>query len=215
MATPDELRKRQEQLTRLAANDLAALWRQVSNAVEANQALRTVLPSLLQTYGQAAAALAADWYDEARHIAEVGGAFTAIPADFADQGVDELAGWASNKGTDLDSIRTLAEGGMQRRIATWSRETIVGSALADPAADGWQRVGLGSCAFCRMLIGRGAVYTEATADFASHDHCNCAAVPAFRGKPRPVKKYTPGASDRSKADGADYQLAKAWIDTHM
>jgi hypothetical protein len=30
-----------------------------------------------------------------------------------------------------------------------------------------------------MLIGRGAVYSEATADFQSHDHCNCQAEPAW------------------------------------
>jgi hypothetical protein len=31
-----------------------------------------------------------------------------------------------------------------------------------------------------MLLGRGAVYTEASADFEAHDHCNCGAAPAWR-----------------------------------
>jgi hypothetical protein len=68
-----------------------------------------------------------------------------------------------------------------------------------------------------MLIGRGAVYSEAGADFASHDHCNCSAVPAFGGQPRPVKPYT--VSPRRTIDpqtgkpvvDADFLRAKAWI----
>jgi hypothetical protein len=190
---------------------MAALWRQVSNAVEARVALQDVLPSLTRTYGQAAATVAADWYDEARAVADVSGNFRAIPASFEGQGTDALALWATEKGSDLASIQSLVEGGLTRRIFDWSRQTVMGSALADPRADGWQRVGAGSCDFCNLLIGRGAVYSEASADFASHDHCNCAAAPAFSGKPRPVKKYTPGPRDATKAGGTDYDRAKEWI----
>lgn len=211
MATPEQLRKRQEALARLAINDMAAMWRQVSNAVEARKALQDVLPSLINTYGQAAASVAADWYDEAREAAGVGGSFRAIPASIQDNATDALALWASEHGSDLTTIQTLVNGGMQRRIANWGRETVMGSALADPKADGWQRVGAGSCDFCNLLIGRGAVYSEATADFASHDHCNCAAAPAFSGEPRHVKPYTPGPREATKAGGADYDRAKAWI----
>lgn len=213
MSTPDELRKRQQALARLALNDMAAMWRQVSNAVEARIAMQDVLPTLIRTYGQAAAAVAADWYDEARIAANVGGAFTAIPADIGDQASDALALWASEHGTDLAAIRTLAEGGITKRIHTWSRQTVMGSALADPRADGWQRVGAGGCktGFCDMLIGRGAVYSEATADFAAHDHCKCAAVPAFGGRPRPVKPYKVGPRHGNEAD---FERAKAWIASH-
>lgn len=217
MATAAQLRKRQEALARLAANDMAALWRQVSNAVEARIALQDVLPALLETYGGAAASVAADWYDEAREAAQIGGAFTAIPASIEEQAPEALALWASEHGTDLDSIRKLVDGGVQRRIANWSRETVMGSALADPRADGWQRTGAGSCTFCNMLIGRGAIYSESSADFASHDHCNCTAVPAFTGEPRPVKEYTVGprrqidpATGKAIPD-ADFERAKAWI----
>jgi len=209
--TPSQLRRNEEALTRLAANDLAALWRQVTNAAEADRALNDVLPALVRTYGQAAASLAADWYDEAREAAEVRGIFRAIPADLTDQGTQALAGWATAKGTDMDSVRTLVEGGLSRRIMAWSRDTVMGSALADPRADGWQRTGLGSCDFCAMLIGRGAVYSEATADFASHDHCNCVAVPVFTGKPRPVQKYTPSV----RQSEADQARAREWIADHL
>lgn len=223
MATPASLRRQQDALTRLALNDLAALWRQVSNAAEAQMALSDILPALLDTYGQAAAAVAADWYDEARLNADVGGSFRAIPAEIRDTGAHELAGWATAKGTDLDSIRTLAEGGAQRRILNFSRETVAGSSLADPAADGWQRVGAGSCPFCAMLIGRGAVYTEASVQFASHDNCHCAAAPAFKGAPRPVRLDEQGkrldVSTRSqrtddKQRAADNARIRSWIADH-
>lgn len=218
-----DLRRGEDALARLATNDLAALWRQVSNAVEARQALEDILPSLLRTYGQAAASLAADWYDEARLAAEVGGAFTAIPADFDAQGSRELAAWATGRGTDLDSVLTLVAGGMQRRLMAWSRDTVMGSALADPRADGWQRVGLGSCAFCAMLIGRGAVYSESTADFASHDHCHCSAAPAFKGRPRPVlldengkriKVSSRGHRTDDRQRRTDNARVRSWLEDH-
>lgn len=211
MPDPAQLRSNQAHLARLAASDLAALWRQVTNAAEARVALFDVLPSLIQTYGSAAAALASDWYDEARDEANVPGRFRAIPADLGDQDAASLVGWATDRGTTLDSVLALVNGGAQRRIANFSRQTIMGSSLADPRAHGWQRVGVGECDFCAMLVGRGAVYSEQTADFASHDHCSCVAVPAFSGEPKPVKPYTPS----QRQSDADQARARKWIADHM
>lgn len=191
-----------------AARDLAALWAQVETAAQAQIALNDVLPGLIDTYGSAAAILAANWYDDLRDKLAVKGSFTAIPADIADTGSHALVGWALSTATDLEAFQGLVQGGMQRRIANFSRDTIAGSSIADPHARGWQRVGSGSCAFCAMLIGRGAVYSQSTADFASHDHCHCSAVPAFDGHPRPVQPYTPSEWRGSDADRA---RARAWI----
>lgn len=191
-----------------ARRDLSALWQQVSDAATAQVALHDILPGLVDTYGAAAATLAADWYDEARAKADVSGRFTAVPADIRDSGAHALVGWALATATDYATFQSLVDGGMQRRIANFSRATITGSSVADPKAVGWQRVGSGECAFCRMLIGRGAVYTQATADFASHDHCRCSAVPAWNGRPHPVKPFTP--SERGVSD-ADRARARAWI----
>lgn len=174
-----QLRTNQRDLAGLAANDLIAVWRQVTNAAEARVALFDVLPSLVATYGSAAASLAADWYDDARDHAGVPGLFRAIPADPGDQNTASLVAWATDAGTTLDAVLALVNGGTQRRIAAFSRQTIMGSAIADPRSRGWQREGAGECDFCSMLIGRGAVYTENTADFEAHDHCNCVAAPSF------------------------------------
>lgn len=191
-----------------ARRDLNHLWQQVSEAAAAEVALRDVLPAVIDTYGAAAATLAAEWYDDARTKAGVAAAFTAIPADIRDTGAQALIGWALTEAQEYTTFRTLIEGGTERRIANFSRLTITGSAVADPKAAGWQRVGSGECAWCRMLISRGAVYREATADFSAHDHCRCSAVPAWSGHARPVKPYTPSLRGTSKAD---QDRAKAWI----
>lgn len=198
-------------LTIHARRDLSKLWRQVSEAAAAEVALHDVLPALIDTYGAAAATLAADWYDTAREKADVAGRFRAIPADIRDTGAHALIGWALTEATDYQAFQTLVEGGMDRRIANFSRGTITGSSVADPKARGWQRVGTGECSFCRMLIARGAVYSEATADFASHDHCHCSAVPAWNGRPVPVKPYTPSNRDTTDADRA---RVREYLRTH-
>jgi hypothetical protein len=162
-----------------ARGDLAALWREVETAQAVEAALRDVLPSLIETYGVAASAVAADWYDETRDEVGAPGRFTAIPADIPDVRAQSLVGWALDEATDFAAFQTLVEGGTQRRIANFSRLTVSRSSIADRAARGWKRVGIGQCDFCRMLIGRGAVYTEATVDFHAHDHCNCSPAPAW------------------------------------
>jgi hypothetical protein len=204
-------------LIRIALRDVGAVFGQVDTAETAREALEDLLPSLVALYGSAAATLSAEWYDEIRDDDEIRGRFAAIPAeiDAAAAGTSELAGWGIaplfQAEPDWESARTLVEGGLQRRIANASRGTITGSSIADPAADGWQRVGSGECEFCDMLIGRGAVYSEAGADFASHDHCNCTAAPAFGGQPRPVKPYTPSQRNVSDADRA---RVREYLRTH-
>ncbi len=214
------LRPETASLIRLADRDLAELWRLVAAGASAEVALRDILPSIITEYGALGGALAAEWYDGQRDKAGVRGAFTAIPTEPSDRGAQALIGWALREATDDASLQALIFGGTQRRIADHVRYTVAESAVADPRAGGWQRVGVGECKFCRMLIGRGAVYSEATADFASHDSCNCSAVPAWKGQPVPVKPYTVSPRRKLGPDGkpipdADFERAKAWIDAHL
>lgn len=213
MAAPAALRKSVDQLVGYASRDLSALWREVNDAAQARVALMDVLPALVETYGSAAATLAATWYDDAREKAAVRGAFSAIPVEPSDRGARALAGWATSTATDMTTLQALVLGGLQRRIADNVRGTIAGSSIADPSAQGWARAGAGGCTsgFCDMLIGRGAVYSESTADFASHDNCQCYAVPAFDGQPRPVKRYTPSLRNVSDADRA---RVREYLRTH-
>jgi hypothetical protein len=143
------------------------------------ESVSDVLPALVDGYGAAAATFSADWYDDLREERGVRGRFTAIPADIADTGTFALLGGRKPKPQSLDALKVI-QGGTQRRIANFSRQTVTLSSVEDPRARGWQRIGAGDCDFCAMLIGRGAVYTEASADFEAHDHCNCGAEPAWR-----------------------------------
>jgi hypothetical protein len=204
MPAPAALRNSADELVGYARRDLDALWREVSSAAQARVALMDILPALVRTYGSAAATLAAAWYDDARLKAGIAGTFEAIPVEAGDRGAQALAGWATSQASDMGALQTLVLGGLQRRIADHMRGTIADSSVADPGATGWAREGNGGCTsgFCDMLIARGAVYTEAGADFASHDHCQCYAVPAFKGEPRPVKAYTPTLRNVSDADRA-------------
>lgn len=209
-------RRDRDDLIGLALADVAALFRQFNAPGPLRDALMDLLPQLYDIYGSAAATLSADWYDEVRETDGVRGRFTAIPAELkADPGTSALVGWGTapvfQPEPDFAAAQSLVEGGLQRRIADVSRETITASSIADPASDGWMRVGSGECPFCDMLIGRGAVYSEAGADFASHDHCQCTATPAWGGQPRPVKPYTPSPRQSTEADRA---RVREYLRTH-
>lgn len=212
-----ELYRGVSSLNVLAAADLAALWRSVTNAAEAETALRDVLPALIDTYGLAAGTLAADWYDDQRDKVGAKKRFRAIPADIKDSGTQALIGWATITATDMSSLQSLVEGGTQRRIANFSRLTVSDSSIQDPSARGWYRVGGGSsCEFCDMLIGRGAVYSEAGVDFASHDHCNCGAAPAWDDEAViETRPYEPSDRFRSQeARDAANARAREWLRTN-
>jgi hypothetical protein len=173
------------------------------------QTLHDTLPALLTKYRLTAASIAADLYDLEREAVGAKGVFSALVPDVGDGGANELVGWATSKARTPDTLVELLQGGMDRRIWQASRSVYMTSSIADPAAHGWQRETDGNaCAFCVMLAGRGTVYSEASADFSSHDHCGCTAVAAWDGQAKPVKPYEP--SKRSISD-ADRKRVRDWI----
>jgi hypothetical protein len=173
------------------------------------QALHDTVPALLDRYQLTAASIAADLYDLERQSVGAKGRFSALVPDFGDGGAHELVGWATSTATSPESLTTLLEGGFDRRLWTAARSVYMTSATSDPAAHGWQRETDGhACAFCVMLASRGAVYSEASADFSSHDHCGCTAVVAWTGREKPVKPYEPSSRNITDADRA---RVRAWI----
>lgn len=218
MTTPAEHRRDLAELERIARGDLEVLVRRAGSADELRDSLIRTLPRLVVVYGQAAATLAADWYDELRERAGAPGRFRAIPAEYvADEGrTESLARWGVEPmyQDEPDPVTTLAKvwGGAQRLIADADRETVLGSTRRDPRAGGWSRHTNGkTCRFCMDIAGRGAVYSAETADFGAHDDCDCVAVPAF-GSVREVRSYTPSQRFRSRsARDAHNARTRAWL----
>jgi hypothetical protein len=85
--------------------------------------------------------------------------------------------------TQADAMRSafvLSSGEMSKLVLNAGRETLLQSLAKDGKAVGWQRVvSGGACNFCRMLAGRGAVYSADTVDFHTHGHCGCTAEPVY------------------------------------
>ena len=209
------LRRLIRDLNLQAQHDLQEIYRSAGGDPAAVEAL---LAEIIQSYGEAAAAVTADWYDELRADVGVRRGFTASIPEPSDPGASALVNWAVSTATDEAALVSLIEGGLQRRIMNYSRDVLTTNAVQDPRARGWMRTGSGECGFCAMLISRGSVYTKATVRFASHDHCHCSAAPAWApDQIEDVKRlFVPSARRRSEeTKAADADRARAWIAANL
>lgn len=88
-----------------------------------------------------------------------------LPGGVSDDLTDEAIARFINRAT--------AQLGQHSRNA--AREAVI--AAARKRGDGWQRVMVGeTCAFCALLVSRGAVYSSKTVRFKSHANCDCGAA---------------------------------------
>lgn len=179
-------------VTGLALADLDPLGE--LSAGELMAAFGDVIPGLVDEWSLAGAAVAADYYDELRDRVGVKGRFTAI-VDPPDMGADALVGWSTEplRRPEPDAGVALSRlaGGLSKRIVNAANQVVTSSAQADPQARGWVRMAEDeACDFCVLIAERDVLYTDGTAQFATHEHCHCAAEPAFRGEPAP-KYETP------------------------
>lgn len=93
-------------------------------------------------------------------------------------------------GSEAAATRTMAtqlQGAATRLVLEGDRQTTMRTFQESDRVAGWRRVrGRSSpCAFCLMLIGRGAVYSKESADFRSHDRCSCKPELLYRREPEP------------------------------
>lgn len=63
-----------------------------------------------------------------------------------------------------------------RHVKSASRDLITDTARLNRAGWARQLTGAESCAFCAMLVSRGAVYSRKTVNFQTHNHCDCTAT---------------------------------------
>lgn len=212
-------RAAQSDLATLALRDLVSFWRtlDLADADGVRRAIEGFLPDLVQTYGEIGASLAADFYEELRdgspdvrriYRATMPDEVVRLPQAQASArwALGPLFGQGDNPGP-AQALTNLS--GVTRRLTLApARTTVRENAARDPEAIGWRRIGDGdSCRFCRMLIGRGEVYSADTARFGAHDRCGCMAEPAWgSGEPVRVEQYVATkrnltAADRARVNG--------------
>lgn len=173
-------------------------------------ALLDGVPELIGYYSEGSAALAADFYEEERELAEVRSRFAA-EAVVEDRTVKirRSIAWAASPWFDDsgDSVDARLAEVVQLETARPYRDTITTNRSNDPDAVGWRRVTAGGCPFCRMLADRGAVYKSDTARFASHTNCHCVAQPVFTtndtGVEASVLQYRASRRSRSPEQRAE------------
>lgn len=177
-ATLTDYTTARRELVRLAQNDLTAFWDALlgstSEADFATELLK-FFPDLLTSYGESAAVLGADFYNEMRRAARQGVTGKQFQAVIAMPAPDEqsirAAKWAlgSLYGEEPNAPLTLSKlnGIVQRLVTQPFRDSIWYSAAADPVRTGIQRVptGADTCAFCVMLASRGPVYSVSASGF--------------------------------------------------
>lgn len=206
MATPADVRQYRAatgQLSRMARADLNSLIASlnVSNPAAARDALLEVVPVLTATYGEVAASVAAEWYDELRAAGPAAGRFRAQPAAVVPTAaVQETVRWAAGALWQGDSagLSSRLSGAVDRYVQQPGRDTISRNAGRDRAK--WARVPSGSetCAFCLMVASRGFVYrSEQTASKDAsgekyHAECACVPVPDWSRNPV-LEGYDPAA----------------------
>jgi hypothetical protein len=205
VATPAEVaefRAAQTDVVALALAALVAWWEQLiarltgGDAAPVAAEMQTFTVELVATYGDAVSLAAADWYDGLREQAAAPGRFRARMADPAPaEQAAAVARWAAGPlfGAQPDPAQALQNlsGGVQRLVLQPARETIADSVDRDPADARWARVpsGATTCAFCRLLASRGAVYhsEEDAGGMANsyHNSCDCVPTPVWPGESEP------------------------------
>lgn len=93
-------------------------------------------------------------------------------------------------GSEAAATRVMAsqlQGAATRLVLEGDRQTTMRTFAERDEVAGWRRKSGGgsSCAFCTMLIGRGAVYSKQSVDFRSHDRCSCKPELLYRTEPEP------------------------------
>lgn len=169
---------------RLTDRDVRLLWRMLPDDPEDAIAwLLDVLPGFIASHGELASLAAVDFYDTVRDSDSFQAELIASPTL---EQIEPSARWAvaplfqevSDNAGALGRLLTVAD----QLTINQSHETIFANGNRDPLKPRYARIPVGkTCAWCRMLASRGAVYrSEATAMRTSHADCDCKLTPFFK-----------------------------------
>lgn len=166
--------------------------------VMVRDALLDALPVLAQEYGDLAATVAAEWYEQVR-LEEVGGSYSARLGATADvKAVQGSVRWAAGElyTPDPQGTLVLLRNSLQRYVMQGARDTIAANVQADTGRPRYAVVPTGPtpCPWCLIMASRGWAYsTERNARKHSsyHDSCKCQVVPAWGDAPPRLQGYDP------------------------
>lgn len=202
-------------LSGLAQRDLARIWPRLplNNPAVTRDALLDLVPALTATYGDPAAAVAADWYTDLRSASGAPGRHAVVLADPPPVAAVEARvryGVGPLFAGDAAMTYRFLTGLVEELVKQPARDTIDANTASDRARPLYARVPTGAetCAFCLLLASRGAVYgSERAAELRRdgqryHSDCDCAPTPIWPGDTLPGG-YDPDALF------AQYQEARA------
>ena len=183
----------------LAQKELEKFWARIDhkNPAQARDLLLDFVPALVSTFGDVAAAAAADWYEQLRAKA-VSSSYRAVTAgvvapDQVQASVRYAAGhlFTGDPGQALSVIN----GAVQRYVQYSGRETVARNVAGDKSRPRFARVPQGAitCAFCSLVASRGFVYhSKKSAGETNHYHddCDCQIVPSWDKSPH-IEGYDP------------------------
>lgn len=212
LAQVSDYRRANDALGRLIATDLARIWAglDLSNPREASRQLQLVVPDLVADYGDMAATVAADFFEEVTAGYNLPYR-TATLAPVAPPGqVKATTRWAVGPlfGAEQAYGQALALliSGAHRLVQQAGRDTIATNTQRAKLAYARMPSSAEPCAFCLVLASRGAVYgSEKDAKYAKHggkyhDDCRCVPVPM--------------RSDEDMPEGYDLAKFKALYEDH-
>lgn len=202
----DRLSRANQRIVAMARADLAGFFMgmDLSRPDVVRDALLEFVPIIVREYGELAASVAAEWYEElrAQHpgLPAYGVTLGGIAAQEAVVGSVRYASGSLFVAEQGNALATLL-GSIQRHIHYSSRETIRRNAARDPGRPRYARVPTGAktCAWCNMLASRGFVYhSEASASVGAsgddfHDDCDCEVVVEFDRDQHHIDGYDPDA----------------------
>lgn len=183
----------------VAALDAAIGHLDLSRPEIVRDALLEAFPAIVSRYGDVAATLAAEWYEQMRAEA-ASGSYGAVLADGPSyEQTARTVRWAAGGlwGPDPSGVPGLLQEALARYVGWQGKSTVTTNVAADPARPRWARVpGRGGCcAWCAMLASRGFVYESsktAGEGHPYHAHCSCVPTPLWRGQAGRIDGYHPG-----------------------
>ena len=184
-------------IRKLGLREFTSLWSllNLDDALSVKRVLLAEMPLLVEKYGDLAATVAADLYEQWRDGAGARGA-AAVLAPAADPDRVAASVRYSIGGLfgvpDTAAVFSLLAGDvLDRLVSNQARQTFELNAKRDRVR--FARVPVGAtCEWCVMLGSRGAMYRSSDSAGASHGNCDCVVVPSFEDDDLP-EGYDPDA----------------------